>query len=83
MGTTQYFAYRVFLNKRAGEFAFTPKEEVFINAFEKIKEKKKNDFYDWGNEHIIYYIKNLGRDIHLLQLARKHVYQKPILGEKK
>ncbi|WP_233899643.1 hypothetical protein [Tenacibaculum piscium] len=79
--STQYFAYRVFLNQPKGEFEFIPKEEVFINAFAEIKEKRKNDFFDWGNEHILYYIKDLGRDIHLLQLARKHVYKKPVPGE--
>lgn len=81
--TTQYFAYRIFLNQQMGELVFKPKEDVFINAFELIKEQKRNEFQDYGREHILYYIKGLGRDIHIMQLARKHVYTKPIAGERK
>ncbi|WP_046759319.1 hypothetical protein [Kordia jejudonensis] len=79
----QYYAYRVFLRQVEWQLKFKTKEEAYIEAFDKIKEKGKIQFFDWGNEHIIYYIKSLGRDIHVLQLARKHVFQKPIAGDKK
>ena len=81
--TTQYFAYRIFLNQQIGEFPFRNKEDVFYEAIDEIKENHKNEFTDWGNEHILYHIKTFGRDIHLLQLARKHKYKKPVAGDLK
>ena len=81
--TTQYFAYRIFSNQHPGEFEFKQKEEVFIEAFDSIMKIKKNEFKDHGHDYILYYIKGLGRDIHVLQLARKHIYKKPIAGERK
>ena len=81
--TTQYFAYRIFLNQSPNEFVFKSKEDVFSEAFEMIEANKKNEFIDRGIDHILYFIKKLGSDIYIMQLARKHTYEKPIAGEKK